>query len=323
MFLTDSDNTRRVRELISTSEHIDLGVAFLGDEAVRILQRAKSSRVICNLSSGGTNPNAVKRIREFNNIDIRSNDLLHAKVYLTRNEAIITSANLSANGLGLEEDEIATWQEAGMLVRDKEELARIQSWFEGLWAKSKYITDDDIENALSVWKKRRRNRPVTSNQNSLLKTLQHNPESLRNRNIYLVISTDAMSEEGIETLKDIKRRKKYGHNVDAYENWSDLPEDSFFVDVYVGPRGGFEYYGLYQSPEQKILITFPDDEGEDETLFLCFKIEQCFGLSITKEDISLLRSKCNEILSSDIGVGDSDGKYIMLEELSDILFSSS
>lgn len=43
------------------------------------------------------------------NADLRQSDYLHAKVYIGQEAAIVTSANASANGLGLEGHEQACW----------------------------------------------------------------------------------------------------------------------------------------------------------------------------------------------------------------------
>jgi hypothetical protein len=324
MFLPGDDNTNAIRHLISSSKNLDCAVAFLGQKAERLLSETTSGgRIVCNLGSGGTNPNAIKQLLATGAFDIRNHPSLHAKVYIGQNGAIVSSANLSANGLGLEAEELTGWIEAGYKVTSQQELQSIHKWFSELWINSTEITNEDIRVAMEAWKKRQIVRPATHSHESLLQVLRENPGALQNRNIYMVISTDSMSEEAVQTLKNIKKKKKYGINVDAYENWAELPENSCFIDFYVGPRGGFRYYGLFKSPEKRILISFDNEDGEEETLYLCNKQENFIGYMMSEEDIALLKSKAAELLKSNIGVGDANGKYIPLIDARKILFSES
>lgn len=322
MFLPGDDNTREIQQLITESDGLDSAVAFIGKKAETLFSNVNSKcRIICNLKSGGTNPEVVKQLLDLQNIDIRDNPLLHAKVYIGKNVAIISSANLSANRLGLEADELNGWLEAGYKITDHQELKGINSWFLDIWKRSKKITPNDIEMAMKTWNKRQIVRPTIGSNISLFKVLRDSPEVLQNRNLYMTISTDSMSDSAIDTLNYVKEESKYGCNVEAFESWPELPENSYFIDFYVGPRGGFNYYGIFKSPEKKILISFMNDDNEDENLFLCYEQKNCFGYILTKEDKSLLKSKGAELLKSNIGIGDVDGKYISILDARSILFN--
>src|SRR4051812_40767983 len=79
---------------------VDCAVAFWGAGAELKwgkLQKRKI-RIICNLSMGGSNPSVIEKMMEL--YSVRQHDRLHAKVYIGKNEAVITSANASTNGLG-------------------------------------------------------------------------------------------------------------------------------------------------------------------------------------------------------------------------------
>jgi phosphatidylserine/phosphatidylglycerophosphate/cardiolipin synthase-like enzyme len=68
------------------------------------------------------------------NIEIKSHSHLHAKVYWGSNQAIVGSANFSANDLGFEKTEKNGWIEAGMIINDEESiLHKIEVWFDKLW----------------------------------------------------------------------------------------------------------------------------------------------------------------------------------------------
>ena len=108
-----------------------------------------NTRIVCNLAMGGTNP-AIIRILMKGNADVRQEDFLHAKVYLGGDEAVIASANASANGLGLESS-AKQWIEAGVLTKQVEPVSE---WFEKLWQTARKITDADLKNAEAIWKER-------------------------------------------------------------------------------------------------------------------------------------------------------------------------
>jgi len=72
----------------------------------------------------------VKTIGDYAGVQVRRLDNLHAKVVHTSTQALVGSANLSANGLNLEGEESSGWREAGYLVRDGQQLAAIRDWFE-------------------------------------------------------------------------------------------------------------------------------------------------------------------------------------------------
>jgi hypothetical protein len=134
-------------------------VAFLGRGAPGLFDDSRPAKIICNLTSGGTNPFAIEELQSAH--EIRHNSKLHAKVYLGSASAIVTSANLSANGLGLEADALSFWIEAGILTDQADEIAR---WFEELWSDpaSQTITTADIETAKQAWKNRQTMRPTAA-----------------------------------------------------------------------------------------------------------------------------------------------------------------
>lgn len=90
---------------------------------------------------------------------------MHAKVYIGDRHTIVTSANVSANGLGFEGVRADGWIEAGIRFRTTQ---KVVSWFDKLWRVSGKITDGDIEAAVKAWLARprilQRPLPVISSQ---------------------------------------------------------------------------------------------------------------------------------------------------------------
>lgn len=135
---------------------VRIAVAFWGNGSEQWVT-AKSAKIVCNLKMGGTNPCEMKRIAEREGVEVKQSDRLHAKVYIGGGKAIVTSANASANGLGLEDDEQAGWDEAGILI---DESAAVTEWFDRQWLSAKKIEPSDWRDAKRKWKQRRTFRPT-------------------------------------------------------------------------------------------------------------------------------------------------------------------
>lgn len=315
MFLNEKQIVESISKLFSNSKKVDCAVAFIGKGALEIIPKNCEVRIICNLESGATNPNAIKELIE-RGVIIKSHPDLHAKVYIGDDYSVVGSANLSANGLGLEGSELSGWIEAGFKEKDQESLRSIRQWWKLLWTASNIITVEYLEKYLKKWEERRKIRPTSRLvDQSLLDALIKNPESVTDRNIYVVIyKENFLSDEAQKTLNSIQDKRKYGVNVEAYEGWDQLPEDAYLLDFHVGPRGGVTYQGIYKSPKKKIIVAFPDSSGEKETLFLCYKETDINGYRIKSNDSNRMKSAIRKILGSKIGIGDADAKFLPIME---------
>jgi hypothetical protein len=145
---------------ILAENSIRCAVAFWGKGADALITGRKRQQIhlICNLMSGATNPHVIRKLQE-SGAEVRQADILHAKVYIGRDHAVVASANASANGLGLEGSEQRHWIEAGVEFTD---TASVIDWFEQLWTDSRPITAADLAKATASWKPRRAARPTVS-----------------------------------------------------------------------------------------------------------------------------------------------------------------
>jgi hypothetical protein len=177
MFLENSESiSARVETLFrthSTSAPICIAVAFwgFGAEALFASRRA-TFRIVCNLSSSGTNPHVIRRLREMENVDILQLNKLHAKVVISDGGAIVSSANFSTNGLGLEGT--GTSLEAGVFVAAlSTTYADITEWFLQTWSQSKPIYESDLIRAEEAWARREAaSRPATAAPGSDMLNIQ-------------------------------------------------------------------------------------------------------------------------------------------------------
>jgi hypothetical protein len=158
-FSTDKKLSKMVRAVLR-GETADCAVAFWGRGSSNLFSsELKAVRVICNLASGATNPYELEKFIKRPSFQVRQCDRLHAKVYIGDMKAVVTSANASGNGLGLEGTEQDGWVEAGFVV---DEIAPIREWFDCLWADAQLvreISDRDMAQARDAWRMRRVGRP--------------------------------------------------------------------------------------------------------------------------------------------------------------------
>lgn len=160
MFLNSSEAiATQVSALIaghSSTTPISIAVAFWGQGAEILLSSVKAHfRVICNLRTGGTNPHVIRRLKGMEYVDVMQLDTLHAKVMTADGGAVVSSANFSTNGLGLEGPGTSAWLEAGVFIFPLSPMFQgITDWFSQLWGQSQPIAESDLIEAEAAWAKR-------------------------------------------------------------------------------------------------------------------------------------------------------------------------
>jgi hypothetical protein len=152
-WLVGNDVLQAVRA-ITTENKVRCAVAFWGAGAEALFEdmAVQKPQIICNLATGGTNPEVIQKLQE-NGATVRHHDRLHAKVYIGQQRAVIGSANASVNGLGLEAAEQAHWNEAAVEVDNPSEQT---AWFKRLWKESLPVEAGDLERARELFRRRRR-----------------------------------------------------------------------------------------------------------------------------------------------------------------------
>lgn len=295
MFLSEQSNNKEIEEILLHTNNVNCAVAFIGEKAEDLFKNVKSGRVVCNLDSGCTNPETIKHLQENTKIEIRNNPKLHAKVYISEQAVIISSSNLSANGLGYEGDEITGWIECGYKIDSKTEILKINTWFRTLWDNSKVITENDLLNAQSQWEKRRKNRPQRTNNNSFSTRVHDQDNSLFNRKIFFAITYETMSNEALAKSNELEEDSSGPINF-IYEDWDDLPEDSYLINIHISTKNRLEFLGLCKSPEKKKLVSYTLENKEVKNLFICYLINEIDNIKVTKTDIMKLSNNIKNFL---------------------------
>ena len=296
MIILGDSNATAIKYLIDNENTLDCAVAFIGHKALELLKN-KQLRLICNLESGATNPFVIEELIKIKGVEIKTHSSLHAKVYIGHNQAIISSANLSANGLSLEDEEIKGWLEAGYKINAKEEVADLKMWFKDEWEKAKKIGGKDIADAKEKWVNRRLVRPIKeTTHRSLLEALKNKKPALRDRNIYIVITREPMSKEARQEIDKLKTGGRYGSKIDGYENWPYLPLESCFIDIFIDSDDIATVHGLWLSPKRRMLANFLDEDKKQSTIFLCKEIDDYLGYELSKKDVQFLVGNAHKLL---------------------------
>ncbi|MBC3809615.1 phospholipase D family protein [Undibacterium seohonense] len=246
-FLSNTEYLAAVRDAISSAKHIDAAVAFWGARSEALFSDSSVPvRIVCNLLSGGTNPNPVRILRDNDAVQIHNSSSLHAKVLLTDTVAIIGSANFSTNGLHYEGDELDGWLEAGILTDDRDVLEQVAAWFSTLWNSSLPVDESDLLAASAAWESSRTNRAAGPTKKSFA---QLRKADLLGRPVHIVLWKFLPSESGEQDFGIAQQEAAVNgintKELDFYEDWHSLPKDAYLIDVHIDPKGIIKVGNLY------------------------------------------------------------------------------
>jgi len=320
-FVYADQNTDAINQLLMREGTKKCAVAFLGHRAIATFQDVppETTKIICNLESGATNPYAVEELIRLG-IQVRTINNLHAKVYLDEGiQAIVGSANLSANGLSYEDDEVNGWLEAGVLVEDETTLSEINKWFDTQWDDvASDITSVAIQNAKEIWSRRRNNRPLVPPENSILGSLRSNPNIFLDRNIFIVIYRDNEPLE-ISTQAFENVMNDFDVPLNFFENGDDLPRNAYFISIYYERQGEGEGVRVdncyYYRPNLDSIQT-----EDQENITLVFEKNSMHEMVLTEDDrgrfdrqlVSRLWESCND---------NNNSAFISLYDARNIIFN--
>lgn len=258
----------KARELF-LDEQPQIAVAFWGigaAEALGLLTCSKEPKIVCNLLSGGTNPEEIAKLQDAlkarfgKNFRIKHNSRLHAKTYLSPKGAIIGSSNASANGLSMEGRECSGWIETNVYSPDASLISETQEWFDDLWHsnETKFITKEDIEQATILWKQRRQAslpRGKKAKRIDLLDELKSNPEKYSNRRLFICLYSEDLSEEAALAEQEKKEEQiELGKNPDhvgIFEGWPSLPDDADLICFSIKNNKAVSFDKIWHTPRTR------------------------------------------------------------------------
>lgn len=322
-FLHSSDNTKAITELLEAEESIKCAVAFWGGLAAELKwHNPKKVQVICNLESGATNPDAIRQLKKMG-VKVKTNKHLHAKVYLAETQAIVSSANASANGLSLEGRELESWLEASVQIEDAHTLEEIRRWFEAQWNCAINVTKPMLNEAQIKWERKRNQREFYKTDKETLLSLLSAPEGrLDERRIYIAIyRVEEASEEALEKFEEVEKSHGTDKILGFYEDWSSLPRDAELISVYY-PReeGSKPVYEFYYVPSGQVGIhDFEYRDGGSSDILVCEKLNSIRDFKLSPQDKRLITSKLQNLWESQ-EPDENEAVYLSLLDAKDILF---
>jgi hypothetical protein len=222
-FIAGSDLVDAIRDVLG-GNNVRCAVAFWGTGAEALLNQASGDqpRIICDVTLGGTSPNALRVLGAPENDRLRYVPSLHAKVYISDRGAIVGSANASQNGVGL--DGPPSLIEGGVLVAlEDDAYSQAVTWFETHWKASKKVDASALALATKRFRPGRTPGSRSVRPGSLLDLIAADPD--RFSDVSIVIGktpTTQRERDQVRTAVKAKHRKE-AKTIDA------LPDNGMFI----------------------------------------------------------------------------------------------
>lgn len=181
-FLYGANLTSAIREVVAAGP-VDLAVAFWGNEAIerlRLPENLADYRIACDAYSGACSPIALATLLDRGAlvVDVPG---VHAKVYRSKTQMVVCSANASTNGLN-EDAEALSGLEAGAWTDDPLPLKSAANWLDKMFvaalAEGRRLRAGHIPEIARLWKIRRGTRPLRT---TLADALLRDAPALRDR----------------------------------------------------------------------------------------------------------------------------------------------
>jgi hypothetical protein len=153
MFLASNKDIRKEIECLMEQDPAGptkFAVAFWGRDAERIPDGP--SWIICDLYSGFCNPETIAALLKRSSCRVFYLNGLHAKVVVNKAGAVVSSANMSHNGLGREGiDDSGTVEAGHRVAAGTKTHDDICAWFDRMWEKARPVTELDLRRAELIY----------------------------------------------------------------------------------------------------------------------------------------------------------------------------
>ncbi len=290
-FLDGSELLLRLGDEISKTKSADLAVAFWGKGAADKLgiRDGMTVRIICNLMSGGTNPNEIRKLRD-RGAEVHQLNDLHAKIGVVGNISFVGSSNMSANGLGAEGTD-AHWREANVVYDSVR--PGIVGMFDKYWQCSDEISEANLETAAKIWADRQRGNALVAARRggrSLIDVLRTAPAELDALNVRMVVYDTVTDPDQLKLLEkaDEYARDKHGKGFEAYWNWESMAEtaqNAYLVNFDWPALGDIEDGSLYRRNTD----LFGDFRRGKHKFYPAYEIDDIEGITYGSADKSAIQ----------------------------------
>ncbi|MBB2158392.1 hypothetical protein HLH33_19210 [Gluconacetobacter diazotrophicus] len=308
-FMTDYDLANAIKHVLAGTD-VRCAVAFWGIGAESLLNKSGEARprIICDVTLGGTSPNALRALGAPKNEDLRHIPSLHAKVYISDRGAIIGSANASRNGVGLDGPPSLT--EAGVrLAPDSETFRHAESWFESQWGASTQVNDAALDLATQRFRPGRSLGGLPMRPGSLLDLIAADPDRFSDVSIVLAQSSSTQEER-----KQV-RTAVQNANPRNIQEINSLPDNGMFI--------GWEAQELNRWHRTFIELWMPNQRLSvygRQVVYIC----DAEGAVMSRSSWRSIRQVVGDELPSQAQIAASDGRIVrtLLDERGNRLYSS-
>lgn len=217
-FLTDGKILQEVWKLVNGNKELLAAVAFWGRGAGQqtgITERKARTRILCDLLSGACNPYEVRLLLK-KGVEVKYRPHLHAKVWMSGNEAVVGSANASTNGLGFEIE--GSNIEAAVYLRDTKIVSDIRKWFKCEWKLAENIDEALLQKAEAIWNQRQNTGTGKAINKCFIIAYKNKELSKEARSAFDKIAHDYYNEQQRDSIKvDAKQYQTHEADTTCYE----------------------------------------------------------------------------------------------------------
>lgn len=150
-FLTGKELSERIRR-VARGANACCAVAFWGKGSDDLFEPSRGTRIICDISMGGTSAKALKALGAPANRLLKFQNAFHAKVYLSDEGAVVGSANASDNGIGLLKQKAGLIEAGTFHEYGSQAWKAALVWFNAQHAAAKQVDDEALERALRLYR---------------------------------------------------------------------------------------------------------------------------------------------------------------------------
>lgn len=278
-FLNGPEAHQEIKEILSSAKWVRIAVPYWGRSAVSRLGldvlNTDDVRIVCNLRSGGCNPDEVEKLLGRFGQAVKTADKLHAKLWITDRFVILGSSNASSNGLGVEAGGSEELIEVNVKSIDINDIVYMTKKFDEIYENSEKIKDVDIDIARRRYNKMKNNSYIIGS--SILDAAVSDPSQFEGRNISVwVWNPPPASREADEEFAAQKEARR-GQNIDFYEKCGNLISGQYIIDINTkeNPISVEIYKILEDKPRVKISVG-----GKGSYIHLCTKVDAIGGLCL-------------------------------------------
>jgi hypothetical protein len=331
-FLHGSALTKEIQQIVKTRSALKIAVAYWGQDALKRTKlnvKRKDVRLLCCLRGGKSDPDIIQRFGR----RVRQHDALHAKVIWTSNRAVVSSANMSSNGLPVEEKNLRGLIEAGVVLTGARELSKISRWFDEKYKSAKLVTKEDL-------KKARDARPIggwgqRGAKRGLIDALRNGgPEEFKQQRIAFALWKNPMTRVQQNSVRRFLRanpdkiertlkldRREFAR-LDQYAEWDDIPANTFLIDCHYR-RGVIK--GIYVTKTFDLNKKWPIISNGEKTLvqFALKSGIQGFNYTLSRADKKAIRKSSRELWNKLGRKRIDDAGVIQLHDVAPILLRNA